>query len=158
MKRLLKSWVFWVFVAPAVLAGLGFFILQEDVHSLCRCGSWRTETHVGVGWPEKGMLRLTPGLFPTEKPSQLFSDLLAGTHAHRWFGRYHQTNSLWIRGRTLCLSADGPSDLAVDDEEFPAFHDWLRARVKAGEISATAVDAELDKPRRPSGFAFGWSP
>ena len=154
MKRLLKSWVLWVFIVP-LLAAATIGVGSRSAHGSCLCGAGILKAGWWVGfdgwtWPLGAPVE-------TVSPSRLTSEVLPGTHAHVWDWRGGSRRCL-LYGSSRCGGAPVVSGLYVRYESRPAFRGWLRAQVTSGAISRQAVELAVMNPATPHDFAFGWTP
>ena len=88
MKRLLRSWVFWVFVALPLAATLTLLTYQERNHYVCAgCRATVTRTQWRVGVWMSASLPLSP-----------VSESVPGStgHAHTW--RFRQGSPYYFLG------------------------------------------------------------
>src|SRR5688572_33315135 len=99
MRRLLKSWVFWAFVLPALAAAVLFGLHFESSDLGCACGSKndRKRLFVGIG------TRLWP-LLSTEsvRLSAFHDEVVAAYHVHAWASENNSFFSLGGLGRISC--------------------------------------------------------
>ena len=160
MKRLLKSWVFWAFVVPPVVAALSYGVLRRDDILNCACGSGREQSRLWVGIPDGPGLPFFP-LGSSERPSPIFTEILGAAHDHAWRESNSHSFSLWGRyGGPGCILRAPVPNVAYFYAYRPPFRDWLKGKVERGEIAPAAVAADLVKnPFYPRDrYPFGWTP
>jgi hypothetical protein len=141
MKRLLKSWVFWVtclLVLPAaytILSGLG----QEVRMYICSCGSGKTVSYWSMSWSfDQQVWSGRPVV--AENPSDLLWDCFPSGHAHAWSQSYAGGSGPGI-----------PLVLAMKYREDEKFRKWLRTELETGRVSRERVERE-SVSRAPFGY------
>jgi hypothetical protein len=156
MKRLLKSWVFWLFAAPGLLAGAVVLLHFEEASYGCACGSRRKVRRLHAGL---GRSLVSVGSIASERPSEFYSDLIATRHSHAWASSGGLFLSSGPLGRISC-GVSHTCPLADVYDRMPDFRSWLRAKVGSGDIGAPAIDREMgrDTYYATGEYPFGWTP
>jgi hypothetical protein len=127
MKRLLKSWVFWAFVAvPAVLTAGGLIHCRQWVYMCETCLSEREDTQLRIGW-KGASLPLSPRS-ELQRENSVCLDGWAGAHSHRWH----------FVGRS-----QRPEGLLELYERRWAFRAFMRTKRDRGEVSRETFMAVL---------------
>lgn len=157
MRKLLKSWVFWAFVVPLVLAVGVWGIRREKRLSRCECGSYLYKTTWWLGAGLSPGVEVGPSWF-TEFPSELYKEALDGAHAHKWTSSTGTLRALVGTLEEWGANSDG-SDLSSCYLSTPPFREWLRMMLVAGELTPVDVERELVRRRmRLTCFPFGYEP
>ena len=159
MKRVLKSWVFWAFVAPPVLGAIAYGVLRETAFLTCPCGSVREAVVWRLGFPDGPSLPVFPG-GAIESPSPLFAEILGSSHAHDWEPWYSNGESIRGPYGLACVLRAPPRNVAGIYRREASFRTWLKEKVERGEIAPAAVEKDLfTKGHYPRGqYPFGWTP
>ena len=163
MKRLLKSWVFWAFVAlPLGATGAYFTFQKRDRYECGGCASERMDARWYFGLWATASVPLSP-VSERTRASRFSQDFPDPAHAHKWTFRqgspYYFFGTSWggcgIGGRAV------RNELLSSYEGVPAFADFLQARIRRGELSRTEVLSALRAPETTaSGNAWmaDWKP
>jgi hypothetical protein len=127
MKRLLKSWVFWAFVAiPAVVSIAGLVHVREGAYLCGVCVSERADAQIRVG-----VKNVSLPLWPrseVQRENRVCLDGWAGAHHHQWhFVDRRQVN-------------EGLLELY---ERRWAFRNFMLAKRDRGEVSRESFMAVL---------------
>ena len=145
MKRLLKSWVFWTFVMPPFALLLAWVSGLITRHESCRaCLSTRSRTHGYVGW-RRYTVQLTPKS-DSRVESWFRRDFLPDSHVHSW-GLVREWTSTLVFSETGVGSGAEARELAVFYESVPEFREFLREKVRRGEVAKDDVMEALRLPR-----------
>ena len=138
MRRLLKSWVFWAFVAvPAAVTTAGLVHSEHRgwVCDLCFTERWQSRWRIGVrgkaSWP----------VWPTWGSvfeSNVHKDGWAEAHEHRW----HQTGL----GRREPFAYAGSPELLGRYEGYAEFRAFMLAKRGRGELAREDFLAALEFP------------
>ncbi|HEX7896300.1 MAG TPA: hypothetical protein VF950_00875 [Planctomycetota bacterium] len=146
MKRLLKSWVFWVFIALPLGATAAYFTYQRRDNYECVCASRqvRSQWHFGFSGTSVPLSAISE----TTRTSRFLLDFPDPVHAHVWGFRqgspYYLLGTSWggcgVGGREV------RNDLLRSYEAVPKFADSLQARIQRGELTPAEVLAALRAP------------
>ena len=148
MKRLLKSWVFWMFVALPLGATAAYFTFQKrDNYECGGCASKQVRSQWHFGLWASASVPLSP-VFERTLSSRFSRDFPDPAHEHGWVFRqgapYYFFGTSWggcgVRGRVVL------NDLLISYEAVPAFADFLQARIASGQLSEEDVRVALRSP------------
>ena len=134
MKRLLKSWVFWAFVAVPIAVSLAFFTYRHKrVHACSTCCSeWET-----IQWRLGVEDRWDVPLWPSNVEA-----FVTRVHLDGWAGAHEHDRGWGVSGLERMYT--GTEDLLEAYETNAAFRAFMLAKRERGEVTRDAFLAALD--------------
>jgi len=148
VKRLLKSWVFWAFVAPPLGLALAFFVGSVRRLEICpECASTRVVRfwYVGFGGSRA---RVTPESVALTE-SHVLHDFLPEDHAHRWASRQTTTGN-WLITTCGVGAASSANDVCESYEVSAEFREFVRKKLAKGDVDRSELLDVLQLPRHLS--------
>jgi hypothetical protein len=160
MKRLLKSWVFWAFVAVPVAVTLARFTYRyEYLHVCALCYVEQVESQWRFGVEGRWHIPLWPSREETRETR---------VHLDGWAGPHEHLRGWSFSGTSPGRIYDGTNGLLSAYETNSAFRAFLLAKREKGEIEREAFLSTLDpfpgmtsaahigEARRRARFAKWW--
>lgn len=132
MKRLLKSWVFWAFVAPPLgLACALFFGSLRRLEVCPDCASERVVRFWYAGMAGR-RVRISPERVELTE-SHVLRDFLAADHAHRWAVRQTSAGS-WLISTCGVGAASSVNGWRQSYEYSAEFREFVRSKLASGTV------------------------
>lgn len=146
MKRLLKSWVFWVFVAvPAAGAVARFTYRHAQVRVCSRCFTEKEETQWRLGVEGTRSVPLLP-LREETRETRVHLDDWAGPHEHAWGWTFTGPGRIELYGVFPGRISDHTAGLLETYEQDAAFRAFLLERRGRGALTREDFLDTLDRP------------